>query len=333
MAGSTDEWIRFCQAADRAGLDQVWAADTPGHDCFMDAALALQATERIKVGTAIAYPVRTPLQTAMVAAALAAYRPGRFTLGIGHGGEDNLRNNGLPTDRPLPRLRDYLLAISTVLRTGKGALAEFTGEYYQAKTQGYPGYPLSGYGLSPTELPILIGGFGAQMNRLAARHADGMVYHARTGQALVRKRRADAERVRPDGRPPFITVAPHGVSVHSDERVALERARAALTFSFGHFRDAIEELGATEVAERVTALLDAGRLVEAGHALPEEVVRWFSVVTTPQRMMADLRGLDDADQVLVAIQQVRDPRTQEAFGFAEADNAMVRTAFLGTLFA
>jgi hypothetical protein len=73
--------------------------------------------------------------------------------------------------------------------------------------------------------------------------------------------------------------------------------------------------------------------VEAGAALPEEVVRSFVVVTTPARMMADLTQLDDAEQVLVAVQQIRDPRTREAFGFSEAENAAVRTTFLGALFA
>jgi alkanesulfonate monooxygenase SsuD/methylene tetrahydromethanopterin reductase-like flavin-dependent oxidoreductase (luciferase family) len=325
LASSTEQWVEYCQSAELAGLAQVWAADTVGHDCFIDAALALQATERIKVGTAIAQPNRTPLQTAMAAATLAAFHPGRFVLGIGHGGEDNRRNNGIPTDLPIPRLREYLLAISTILRSPKGQLAEYAGEYYRAKGQGY--------GLSPADLPIIIGGFGPGMNRLAARHADGMVYHLRTAQPLVRKRRVDAEQVRPTGRPSFIAVAAHPVSVHPDERMALRRARAALTFSLAHFRDALEELAGAEVAGHVYTLLDAGQLVEAGAALPEEVVRSFVVVTTPARMMADLTQLDDANQVLVGHAQIRDPRTREAFGFSEADDAETRAVLLGALFA
>jgi alkanesulfonate monooxygenase SsuD/methylene tetrahydromethanopterin reductase-like flavin-dependent oxidoreductase (luciferase family) len=331
MASSPEEWIRFCQAAERAGFEQVWGTDNPDRDCFMDATLALQATERIKVGT-FAYPIRTPLQTAMVAAALARYRPGRFMLSVGHGGEDNLHNNGIPTDRPLQRLRDYLLAISTVIRSPKGTPAEFVGEYYQAKAQPYRGYGSGAYGLSPAELPIVIGAFGPQMNRLAARRADGMFYHSVTAWPLVRKRRADAERLRPAGSSPFIAVAAHAVAVHVDEGVALRRARAGLTSSLGVFRKPLGELAGQDLSDRFYALRDSGRLAEAGNLLPEEVVRAFVVVTTPSRMMADLRAIDDADQVLVEIQQVRYPETQEAFGFTAADDATGRAAFLEALF-
>jgi alkanesulfonate monooxygenase SsuD/methylene tetrahydromethanopterin reductase-like flavin-dependent oxidoreductase (luciferase family) len=323
-AGSTEEWVDFCRRAERAGLSRVWAADTVGHDCFIDATLALQATERLEVGTAIAYPVRTPLQTAMAAATLATYWPGRFTLGIGHGGADNRTNNGIPTNHPVPRLRDYLLAIRTILRSDRGVTAEYEGPYERAKGQGY--------GLGPLELPILIGGFGQGMTRLAARFADGMVFHNQTARPLVRKRREDAERLRPAGSLPFIAVAAHPVAVHPDEGVALRRARAGLTFSLRHFRAVLGELAGQELSDRVYALLDAGRLEEAGDALPEEVVRSFVVVSTPHRMKDDLLALDDSEQVLVGLQKLQDGATREAYGFTEAEDAEIRAGFLAALF-
>jgi alkanesulfonate monooxygenase SsuD/methylene tetrahydromethanopterin reductase-like flavin-dependent oxidoreductase (luciferase family) len=256
----------------------------------------------------------------MAAATLAALRPGCFTLGISHSGADNLRNNGIPTDRPIQRLLDYLLAITAMLRTAKGQSAEFHGRYYQAWG--------TGYGLTAAELPIIVGGFGRGMSQLAAQLAQGMVFPFQTAQSAVRKQCSAIKRLRPAGSPPFFTVTARPVAVHQDEGVALRRARAGLTCTFQRFPASLRDL-----SDRVDAFLDTDRFVQAGMALPEELVRSFVVVTTPGRMKDDLLALDDAEQVLVGVQQVPDPRAREAFGFSEADEASTRSTLLEALFA
>jgi 5,10-methylenetetrahydromethanopterin reductase len=325
IATTTDEWIHFCQAAERLGFAQVWGSDTIGNDSLIDAALALQTTELIRVGTSIAYPIRSPLQTATAAAALANFKPGRFTLGIGFGGEANLVNNGIGSDRPLRRTGEFLQAIQTVLRSPKGTPAEFSGNYFTARGPAY--------GLSPAELPVVIGGYAEGMTKLAARHADGMVFHFSTSPKLVEKRLALANSLRPEDALPFISVAAHYVAVHPDEGVALRRARAHLTILLRGFPLALAELSGEEIARRYYDLIDAGRLGEAAELLPEETVREFVLVTTPDRMRDDLVEVTAADQVLTGLLLIRDPRLREAFGFTEANDVEAREAFTSALFA
>ena len=78
----------FSRRIEDAGFAELWIAE----DYFLlsgfaSAAIALQATNRIKVGIgAVANRVRHPAVTAMEATTLAGAFPGRFTsLGIGHG--------------------------------------------------------------------------------------------------------------------------------------------------------------------------------------------------------------------------------------------------------
>src|SRR3954447_14728587 len=71
--------------AEQAGVTQLWLTQNPAsNDALVVYAVALQRTERIRLGTSIvpAYP-RHPLALAQEAATLAAFGPNRFRLGVG----------------------------------------------------------------------------------------------------------------------------------------------------------------------------------------------------------------------------------------------------------
>lgn len=70
--------------AEALGVDTVWVPEIFGREPFVTAATLLAATERIRVGTAIANVyVRDPMATRAAAATLADIYSDRFSLGLG----------------------------------------------------------------------------------------------------------------------------------------------------------------------------------------------------------------------------------------------------------
>src|SRR3954447_390011 len=70
--------------AEQAGVTQVWLTQNPmSNDALVVYAVALQRTERIRLGTSIvpAYP-RHPLALGQEASTVAAFGPGRLRLGV-----------------------------------------------------------------------------------------------------------------------------------------------------------------------------------------------------------------------------------------------------------
>jgi probable F420-dependent oxidoreductase len=121
----------------------------------------------LRVGTAIA-PVftRGPATLAQSAAALAAAAPGRVAVGIGASSDVIVeRWNGIPFDRPLPRVRD----------TARFLRAALSG---QKVTERYETFAVDGFrlGLVPDPPPrLLIAALRPQMLRLAGRESDGAI--------------------------------------------------------------------------------------------------------------------------------------------------------------
>lgn len=307
LATSAPEWMAHCRAAEEAGLSSVWAADAFGHDCFVDAALALQVTKELPVGIAIAMPTRSPLQAATAAATLHELG-GRLTLGLGPGHSEqeldnpigewmvrivgpytNRRAHGMPYFPPVERQREYHACIAAILRAPLGELVEIEGEHWRAAGLGR--------GLSPADLPLVFGGLAPRMTKLAGEVAEGMVFHLLAPRELIAQRVALAI----EGRDrPFSTAAGVECSVDADERVALRRARAELgaAMQVPHHLDRLRELVGEAAAERVAELTAAARYDEAAESIPEEYVRSAILVSTPARFRSDVEAFAEADQVL-----------------------------------
>jgi alkanesulfonate monooxygenase SsuD/methylene tetrahydromethanopterin reductase-like flavin-dependent oxidoreductase (luciferase family) len=90
-------------AADAAGLDELWLWE----DCFWGGAVpacaALLAwTTRLRVGIGVLpVPLRSVATAAMDAAMLHRLFPGRVTIGVGHGIQSWMRQNGAAPQSPM----------------------------------------------------------------------------------------------------------------------------------------------------------------------------------------------------------------------------------------
>jgi probable F420-dependent oxidoreductase len=143
--------------AEAAGYDDLWSAETTGHDGFTPLALAAVQTQRMRLATGIVNPfTRGPVVLAQHAAALADLSRGRFVLGLGSSSNVIVeRWNQVPFEKPLTKMREAVAALRPMLAGERGP-----GGF---KLDTAPEY----------DIPIVVAALRGRMLGLAAEVADG----------------------------------------------------------------------------------------------------------------------------------------------------------------
>jgi probable F420-dependent oxidoreductase len=162
--------------AEAMGFDGLQVPDAI-HDGLLLAAMALNATSSLIVGTAVlvAFP-RSPMITAIAAWDLQSMSDGRFELGLGTQIKPNIEKRySARWDSPVPQLREYVQAIKAIFHSFQtGDRLNFEGEHYTlTKLQPFfnPGP------IAHPDIPILCGAVGPAMTKMVGRVADGMITH------------------------------------------------------------------------------------------------------------------------------------------------------------
>src|SRR5271154_85529 len=167
------------EAAERAGVDQIWTAEAYGSDAWTPLAWWGSRTTRIKLGTAVSQlSARPPVTLAMTAMTMDHLTQGRVLLGIGTSNPQVVEGwYGQPYPRPLERTREYIDIVRKVI--ARAEPVSYDGKHYQlplAPERGGTGLgkPLRSI-LHPyrTEIPIYLGAEGPKNVALAAEIADG----------------------------------------------------------------------------------------------------------------------------------------------------------------
>ena len=126
-------------AAERAGGECAWlTVGGLAPDPFAIFGAAAQHTEKILFGTSIVptFP-RHPLAMAQGAIAVDSLAPGRLRLGVGPSHKPAIEGTwGIPFERPLEHLREYLTILRGVLETGA---VDHTGKRFTARGQSGAG--------------------------------------------------------------------------------------------------------------------------------------------------------------------------------------------------
>ena len=165
-------------AAEKAGFDSVWAAESYGSDAVSVAAYVLASTSKIKAGTAIMQmQARTPTMVAMTAMSLNALSGNRFLLGIGPSGPQVVEGwYGQAYGKPLTRTKEYISVIKQVIAR-EGPL-EHDGELYQFPYRGEGssglGKPLKSILHSTSEVKIYTASITPAGLRCAGEVSDGV---------------------------------------------------------------------------------------------------------------------------------------------------------------
>ena len=158
------DYAALARAAERHGFDQLWIS----HDLFLWSApvlvtSALQATDRLQVGTGIMNPHTVhPAELAMLAATLDEVSEGRFNLGLGAGAAEFRAWVGLDDPTPVATMRETIAAVRGWLAGTPVATGRFVRE------------PAAYLRIRPRRItPIYLGAMGVAMLRLAGELADG----------------------------------------------------------------------------------------------------------------------------------------------------------------
>jgi F420-dependent oxidoreductase-like protein len=130
--GGTDREDAFnrVRAADEAGVDTVWVAESWGEDAFTLMGQIVERTKHVNVGSGIVNVYsRTPAALAQHFASLDAVSGGRMIIGLGTSGANVIEHfHGVPFEKPLQRTREYVEIINILIA---GAPLKYRGEIFQ----------------------------------------------------------------------------------------------------------------------------------------------------------------------------------------------------------
>jgi alkanesulfonate monooxygenase SsuD/methylene tetrahydromethanopterin reductase-like flavin-dependent oxidoreductase (luciferase family) len=238
------------QAADQAGLEQLWLWE----DCFREGgisamAAALAWTERLQVGIGVLpVPLRNVALTAMEVAALERMFPDRAIVGVGHGVISWMEQVGAAVKSPMTLLREYVTALRALLR---GELVTVSGRYINLDRVALDWPPAA----APQ---IHCAATGPRTLQLVGEVGDGTVLSGRTtpqdvraAVALIDAGRASAGRT--DAHPVTVYI-PVATGSRATEKLAADKALSggAPDAAYGIAGDA------AAVADAIGAWVDAG---------------------------------------------------------------------------
>jgi probable F420-dependent oxidoreductase len=289
----------LAQAAEALGFDGLWLAETD-HDPFAALPLALTATQRLEVGTAVAIAfARSPTVLAQSAFDLAALSGGRFQLGLGTQVRAHIeRRFGMAWSEPAPRLAEWIGAIRAAWASWQErAPFRYRSEHLDLSLMSpfFSPPPL----VFPTpegheRIPISIAGVGPGLARLAGRTADGFQVHpfhtARYLAEVLEPALQDGEARREPERvaarverlvPVFL--AP------SDDPAVREEVRGRISFyaATPSYRAVLALHGRGRTGEQLSRLAAAGRWGEMPALIDDELLGLVAV-------LAPWDGLADA---------------------------------------
>ena len=220
VSRSIADQVSLAKHAEAAGLHSVWTTEFFNQHGFVRLAAVAAATERVKLGTAIAYALmRTPLLAAAAAMDIDEMSQGRVILGLGTGTRTmNEKWYSIPFDHPpAPRIGEAVRLIRAAFAAASGGGLQFDGGYY---TISIPQYERRG--ATRESIPIYLAAVNKGMIRAASR-TDGLVGHP------VFTRRYISEKVLPALEGTSCELAPYVIcSVSDDPDEARREARAQI---------------------------------------------------------------------------------------------------------
>ncbi|MUW15204.1 5,10-methylenetetrahydromethanopterin reductase [Halorubrum sp. CBA1125] len=240
--------------AEAAGYDAVYSTcHYNNRDPWALLSQLATATESVRLGPGVANPYEThPVTLASRVATLDEFSGGRAIFGIGPGDPSTLRNLGLSDERGL---RPVLEAFETARKLWTGERVDHEGTFV-ASEAGLNYEPPQG-----ADIPVHVGGEGPHMCRMAAKHADGLLFNGShpADLAWAREQVDDGLADRPGSRGEFDLIAYAAVSIAEDEAAAREAARPPVAFIAGGAarpvldRHGIDPEAASAIGDRVSA--------------------------------------------------------------------------------
>ena len=293
-------------AAEALGIDGALTFEL-ANDPFIPLAFAAAATERIRLGTAIAvcFP-RSPLVIATTAWDLHVQSSGRFTLGLGTQVKGhNERRFSVPWSAPQPRLKEYIGALRAIWRCWEfGEKLDFQGDHYSF-TLMTPEFSPKPSGLGP--IPITIAAVRPALLRLAGEVCDGVRLHPFATRRYVEEvalpeitkglARSGRERSAFDiwggG---FIVTGKDEAALHAERENV--RYRLAFYGSTRTYHDVLAIQGREDLGLKLHEMSRKGQWSQMAAEVPDEVLETFAVVAPydalPEKLAQRYAGHSDS---------------------------------------
>src|SRR5688500_10212368 len=291
-----EEALEIVQAAEAAGFESVWVAESYGSDVVSVLAWLAPQTSTIRLGAAIMQvPARPPAAAAMAGATIDKLSGGRFIFGFGPSGPQVSEGwYGVPYAKPWGRTREYVEVVRKIV--AREEKLDHHGEHYDLPLPGGEGKPLKlNFHPERTEIPVFIGAIGRKSVELAAEVADGWIpiffsvdafeetwgEHLEAGFEKGGRSREDLE------------ISPTlQVAIDGDLEAARGIVKASLLLYFGgmgsrktnFYVDLAHRFGFGEVADEVQRLFLDGKREDAYAAIPDELVDATSLVGSEQEV-------------------------------------------------
>lgn len=281
------------RTAEALGFDAYWAGEA-GHDPLLAAGGAIDASQRLTVGTGITVAfARTPMTVAQAAWDLAKTSGGRFVLGLGTQVKAHItRRYDMPWSDPIPRMRDFVgatRAIFSSFQTGEPLRHE--GQYYRNTllTPFFNPGPIE-----HPDVPLALAAVGANMAELAGEVFDGVFIHPFTNEAYIDKvtipsLRVGAQRAGRDALPWVFGYVLLIVGDTDEERAASElavRRRLAFYASTPDYVDVLDAVGFADVQPELQALVRAQEWNRLPAVLTDDLLDHFALRGTLEELPA-----------------------------------------------
>ena len=286
------------RTVEQLGYDGI-AFEECKEDPFLLAALAAQATTRLRLSTAvaIAFP-RSPASMAMTAWTLARLSGGRFILGLGTQVRAHIeRRYGMPWHPAGPWIRDYVHALRAVWRCWQtGEKLAFESEHYRLSLM----VPLFDPGpIEHPDIKVQLAAVNPIMSRIAGECAEGIRPHpvctaAYIEQVMLPAVHEGAARAGRDARGFAVAIKPLIATARTEAELAKRRedvrARGAFYGSTPAYRAAFDFHGYGDLARRMSVLSREQRWEEMPGLISDEMLDLYATVGTVDEIAAKLRA-------------------------------------------
>jgi probable F420-dependent oxidoreductase len=282
------------------GIESLWVAET-ARTSFVQATVALQATERATVGTsiALAFP-RSPVITAMTARDLAELSNGRFILGLGTQVKRvNQLRYSTEFEHPAAKMREVIEVCRKVWLAYGGEPIDHRGRFYTVTMPPFPGA-----GPAPGSIPVYLAAVNTGMVRLTGEVADGLLGHPLSSPKyftdVVRPALDEGLALSGRKRDEVKIVAGVICSVNDDAEQALQDAKLQIAFyaTTRTYRPILETHGWGDVVDPLREAHAKGDFAAMIACITDEMAETYAVAGTPQDVREKIKRWEGlADEV------------------------------------
>lgn len=286
-----------------AGFSSLWVAET-SRTAYVQAAVALQATERARVGTsiALAFP-RSPVITAMTARDLAELSGGRFVLGLGAQVKRvNELRYATPFEHPAPKMREVVEVCRAVWRAYAGEPIDYRGRFFTVTMPPYPGAQPA-----PGPIPIYLAAVNTRMASLVGEVCDGIHGHPFSSTRYlteVVKPAIERGLERSGRKPEEVAIAQGAIcAVAGTTEEALTDAKLQIAFygTTRTYRPVFEIHGWGDVVGPLREAYAKGDLAGMVACITDEMAETYAIAGTPDEVRDKIRRYEGlCDEVILA---------------------------------